>query len=148
MPVFRFRQDWNIFQDLEREVDRLLNSMSITVQGVRLGRTFPAINCYEYPDHYLLTAELPGMKSGDLDLSIADGRLLLKGERDTIADSATQGFRRMERFRGKWQRSIPLPDRVIEEELSADLNHGVLKITLPKAPENAPRQIAVQEGGE
>ena len=148
MPVFRWRQNWNLFQDLEREVDRLLNSMNFPLQGVRLGRSFPQINFYEFDDHFLLTAELPGVRSSDLDLSIAEGRLTLKGQRGPDGEFSENNYRRTERFQGSWQRSIALPERVLEEGLKADLNHGILKVTFPKAPETVARQIPVQEGGE
>ncbi|MBD3673777.1 MAG: Hsp20/alpha crystallin family protein [Planctomycetaceae bacterium] len=147
MPVFRWGNAWDAFRDLEREVDRLMGSMDFTLQGVRLGRTFPAVNLYEYDDHYLLTSELPGMKKSDLDLSIAQGILTLKGNR-TADDVPDSSYRRSERYRGQWQRSLNLPDRVMEEGLKAELTNGILKITLPKAPEVTPRQIPIQEGGE
>lgn len=147
MPVFRWGNAWDVFRDLEREVDRLMGSMNFTLQGVRLGRTFPAVNFYEYEDHYLLTAELPGMKKADLDLSIAQGMLTLTGNR-TAEDVPDNCYRRSERYRGQWQRNLNLPERVVEEELKAELTNGILKITLPKAPEVAPRQIPIQEGGE
>lgn len=147
MPVFRWGNAWDAFRDLEREVDRLMGSMNFTLQGVRLGRRFPAVNFYEYEDHYLLTAELPGMKKSDLDLSIAQGVLTLTGNR-TSDDVPDNCYRRSERYRGQWQRNLNLPERVEEEGLKAELTNGILKITLPKAPEVAPRQIPIQEGGE
>lgn len=147
MPVFRWGHAWNPFQDLEREVDRLLNSMNLTLHGVRLGRSFPAVNFYEYADHYLLTAELPGVLREDLDLSIANGVLTLKGKRSNPEAVSDNNYRRAERYRGSWQRSITLPDRVREEGLKAELTNGILKIRLPKAEESQPRQIPIEEGG-
>ena len=146
MSVFRWRQNWNPFQDLEREVDRLLNSMNFPLQGVRLGRSFPQINVYELEDRFLLTAELPGVRSSDLELSIAEGCLTLKGQRVPNGEFADDTYRRTERFQGNWQRSIMLPDRALEEGLKADLNHGILKVTFRKAPQTVARQIQVQEG--
>jgi len=148
MPVFRWGHAWNAFQDLEREVDRLLGSMNFTMQGVRLGRNFPAVNFYDFEDHFLLTAELPGTNREDLELSLADGVLALKGKRGFPEDVPENAFRRTERFRGAWQRTINLPDRIIEEGLKAELTKGILKITLPKAPETTPRQIPIMEGGD
>jgi HSP20 family protein len=147
MPVFRWGNAWDAFRDLEREVDRLMGSMNFALQGVRLGRNFPAVNFYEYEDHFLLTAELAGVKKEDLELSIADGVLTLKGNR-LAGEIPDNSYRRAERFRGSWQRSLSLPDRVEEEGLRAELTNGILKITLPKAPDVKPRQIPIQEGGE
>ena len=71
MAVFRWGQSWDAFQDLEREVDRLLQSVNLTFQGLRFGRQYPPVNLYELPNEYLLTAELPGTRGEDLDLTVA-----------------------------------------------------------------------------
>lgn len=148
MPVFRWGQTWDAFRDLEREVDRLLHSVNLTFQGLRLGRQYPLINVYELEEEYLLTAELPGMRAEDLDLTIAGGILTLKGQRTDPDNIPDDRFRRHERFRGSWQRSLSIPERVRDERLSAEFSNGVLKIHLPKAAEAKPRQIPVVEGND
>lgn len=142
MPVFRLGHNWDPFRDLEREVDRLLRDVNLTFQGVRFDRRYPLINLYECEDRFLLTAEIPGTELADLEVTVADGVLTLKGERKSGAINA-DAFRRQERFQGKWQRSIPLPDRVESEKLSAALNDGVLTITLPRSNQTQLRQIPV-----
>ncbi|GAB4156627.1 MAG: Hsp20/alpha crystallin family protein [Planctomycetaceae bacterium] len=146
MPVFRWGENWNPFRDLEREVEGLLQSVNLSVNGIRLGRQYPAINLYELTDEYLLTAEIPGTKAEDLDLTIAGSILTIKGKRTDPEGIPDDRFRRQERFRGAWQRSISLPERVKEEELTAEFTHGVLRIHLPKAADGKPRQIFVTDG--
>lgn len=148
MPVFRWGHSWDPLRDLEREVDRLLRGVNLTVQGIRVGRQFPALNLYELPDEYLMTAELPGVKVEDLELTVVGGILTLRGDRKTPDGIDDDRYRRRERFRGAWQRSVTLPERIREELLSADFTNGILKIHLPKADELKPRQIPVAEGGE
>jgi len=148
MPVFRWGQNWDAFHDLEREVDRLLSSVNFTFQGIRLGRQYPAVNLYEQDEEFLLTAELPGIRTEDLELTIAGGILTIKGKRTDPDDVPEERFRRHERFRGNWQRSLSLPERVQEDKLSAQFNNGILKIRLPKAEELRTRQIPVVEGNE
>lgn len=148
MPVFRWGQSWHTFRELEREVDRLLNSVNLTFHGIRLGRQYPAVNLYELPDEFLLTAELPGTRAEDLELTIAGGILTIRGKRSDIEGVPDDRFRRHERFRGSWQRALSLPDRVQDEKLRAEFNHGILKIHLPKAEAATPRQIPVVEGNE
>jgi HSP20 family protein len=148
MPVFRWGQNWDAFRDLEREVDRLLSSVNFTFQGIRLGRQYPAVNLYEQDEEFLLTAELPGIRTEDLELTIAGGILTIKGKRTDPDDVPEERFRRHERFRGNWQRSLSLPERVQEDKLSAQFNNGILKIHLPKAEELRTRQIPVVEGNE
>lgn len=146
MPVFRWGQSWDPFRDLEREVDRLLHRFS--AQGIRLGRQYPAVNLYEFNDEYVLTAELPGTRKEDLELTLAGGILTIKGRRGDPDGIPEERFRRQERFRGAWQRSLTIPERVQDEKLTAEFNNGVLKIRLPKAAETKPRHIPVIEGGE
>jgi len=146
MPVFRWGHSWEAFQDLEREMDQLLNSVNFAFQGLRLGRHFAAVNLYELPNEYLLTAELPGLKSEDLELTISGGLLHIKGQREEADGIPEERFRRQERFRGSWQRSISIPDRVREEAFSAEFTDGILKIHLPKGEREQPRRIPVSDG--
>lgn len=148
MPVFRWGHTWDAFRDLEREVDRLLQGVNLTFQGVRLGRQYPLLNLYELENEFLLTAEIPGTDSDSLDLTVAGGVLTIKGERPAPTNIPEDRFRRRERFRGGWQRSISLPERVEEERLTANYTHGVLTVHLPKAEELKPRQIPVSEGND
>lgn len=146
MPVFRLGQAWDPFRDLEREVDRLLAGVSLSFQGVRFGRQYPPVNVYETDEELILTAELPGTRSEDLEVLIADGVLTLKGKRTGAEGIPDDHYRRQERPRGNWQRSLALPAQIIEEKLSAEFTNGILRIRLPKAPATVPRQIRVSDG--
>lgn len=148
MAVFRWGHTWDPFHDLEREVDRLLQSVDLTFHGIRFGRQYPAVNLYDLPGEFLLTAEVPGTRSEDLELTIAAGVLTIKGKRNPPEGVPDEKFRRQERFRGAWQRSLTLPERVQDEKLSAEFNNGVLRIHLPKAASEKARQIPISEGGE
>lgn len=147
MAVFRWRHSWGTLRDLEREFDRLLESIKMPFPGLRLEHQYPPVNVYELEQEFLLVAELPGISPENLDLTVASGILTLKGERRGPDGVAEDRFRRHERLRGTWQRVLTLPDRVDEERLSAEFVNGVLKIHLPKLPTVKPRQIPVA-GGE
>ena len=146
MAIFRWGHSWDAFHDLEREVDRLLQSVNMTFQGLRFGRQYPPVNLYELPDEYLIIAEVPGVRSEDLELAITNGVLSMKGRNADPDGAAEERFRRQERPRGVWHRSISIPDRVNVESLSAEFTDGILKIHLPKAEETKPRQIPVAFG--
>ncbi len=145
MPIFRWGQPWDPFRDLEREVDRLLQGVNLTLHGVRFGRRFPQVNLLELENCYMLTAEIPGVDLKQLEVTTASGRLTIKGNRQPPEEAREDAFRRQERFHGPWQRVIQLPDRVDEEGMKADYSAGVLRVTLPKAPSTTPRQIIVNE---
>ncbi len=146
MALFRWGHSWDAFHDLEREVDRLLQSVNLSFQGLRFGRQYPPVNLYELPTEYLITAELPGVKSEELELTIANGVLSMTGRHANPEGAAEERFRRQERPRGVWQRSISLPDRVKADNLSAEFVNGILKVHLPKAEEVKPRHIPVAFG--
>jgi HSP20 family protein len=103
---------------------------------------------YELDNEYLLTSELPGTKAEDLEVSIANGLLNIKGRRSEPNGVPAERFRRQERFHGNWQRTLSIPERVREDALSADFIDGILRIHLPKGEQEQPRRIAVAEGAD
>ena len=143
MAFFRWGHPWSPLGDLEREVDRFLRGMNLSIHGIRPGRQFPAINIYELEHEFLLTAEIPGTEPSELDLTVDAGLLTIKGVRNDVKEVPDDKFRRQERFRGTWQRNVSLPDRIIEEELHAEFTNGVLVIHLPKAKQPEPRRIQI-----
>jgi len=143
MSVFQWRQSWDHFRDLEREMDRLLESIKVPFHSLRFQRQFPAVNFYELEHEYLLTAELPGIVPAELELTVAGGMLTLSGTRTGPDDVRDESYRRRERPHGTWQRSLAIPERVCEEQVAAEFTEGVLLVHLPKAEDVKPRQIPV-----
>lgn len=142
MALFHWGHAWGEFQDLERQVDRLLQSIRFPFPVIRVERHYPPINLYDLPDHLLLTAEIPGVTPERLEVTFNQGVLMLKGSRQG-PDISDDQFRRHERFWGEWQRSIPVNERIREEEVSAELNDGILVVRLPKIDDARTRQIPV-----
>ena len=145
MPVFRWGHPWSPFRDLEREVDQLLAKVSL-FHGIRFGQQYPAVNVYELDEEFLLTAEIPGTRAEDLEVLISGGILTIKGKRSGPDGIPDDRYRRQERPRGNWQRSLTLPDHIHDEKLAAEFSNGVLCIRLPKAKAAQPRQIPVTNG--
>ncbi|MBT5019575.1 Hsp20/alpha crystallin family protein [Planctomicrobium sp.] len=146
MPIFRWGSALDAFRDLEREVDRWMKSVDITFENPRLGRPFPSLNLYEIGDTYLITAELSSCVASDLDLSVANGVVTMRGTRDASGDIPEDRYRRSERPSGKWERSISVPERIDDDNIRAELTNGLLRLYLPKVPSAAPKQIHV--GGD
>lgn len=146
MAVFRWGSALDAFREIEREMDRWVRSVDLAFEGLRLGRPFPALNLYEVEDEFLITAELPGTRVEDLEISVAGGVLSLKGARSNGAEAPAERFRRSERVQGKWQRQISLPERVREDEIHAELTNGLLKLHLPKSPTSRAKQIRIVSG--
>lgn len=145
MPVFRWGQSWNPIRDLEREVDRLLHGMQLTLQ-TRSARQFPPVNLRDEGDSFVITAEVPGVELSDLELTAANGILTLKGVRKAPEEATEDSFRRKERFQGPWQRKLQLPDRIREDGMKAEYSLGILRVYLPKDTEESVRRIPVSDG--
>jgi len=134
------------FDELDRlrhEVDRLFENVSVGSEPL-FSRAFPAVNVTEDADNYYVRAEIPGVKPEDVEISVVEGRLLIKGERKV--DPAGQGanYYRRERDAGVFSRTIGLPARVHSEKVGASVKNGVLLVSLPKSEEAKPRKIAVK----
>lgn len=130
------------YDRLRQEVERVFNLFSPSAEGFT-SRAYPGLNISEEGDHYYVRAELPGLKPEDLEVSVVEGRLVLRGERKIDAEEKNASYHRRERDGGFFRRTIALPAKVEADRVTADLRNGVLKITLPKAPEAKPRRIAV-----
>lgn len=113
-------------------------------QGWRLPRHFPALNLYDADDRYVVTIEVPGLTTDQIELSLTGGMLTVRGERTPPQHVGDEQYRRQERPFGSWSRTLALPSRIDGERVTATLAQGILTIELPKAEDARPRQIAVQ----
>lgn len=104
----------------------------------------PRVDVREEKDAVLLTAELPGVSKDDVHVELENGILTLSGEKKAEKSEHENGFYRSERVYGAFKRSFHVPDSVDAEKIEAEYTNGVLKLTLPKRPEAAPRQISVK----
>ena len=103
----------------------------------------PAFDLYEDQDKLTVRAELPGLKKDQIKLTLKDDVLTVSGERKQETDAQKSDHIRRERVFGAFERSVTLPYPVNQSAISAAYEDGVLTITLPKADEAKPRQIAI-----
>jgi HSP20 family protein len=109
------------------------------------GESFvPSIDISETDEQFLITAELPGMKKEDINISVDNGRLLINGERSSEEKEEGKTFHRVETKRGSFERSFKLPNHVDEETINATYEDGLLNITIDKAENNVKKQIEIQ----
>ncbi len=92
----------------------------------------PASDVSETDEAYLITAELPGMDVGDVQITVADNMLTLSGEKQEETTDARASFYMSERRYGRFQRAFPLPANVDHDKIAAGFKNGVLTVTLPK----------------
>ena len=131
--------------DLRDEIDRLFETplAELTRGSQLLSGWTPALDLYEEKDCFVVTAELPGMKREDIEVSMHEGSLSISGERKSEQKRKDNEVYRAERFFGRFQRTITLPTAVAADKVKAQYKDGVLTVTLPKTEEAKPRQIDV-----
>ncbi len=127
---------WNQFDDLFS--DEFLRATR------QAPRTFsPPVDIEETKDGYRLVADIPGVSPEDIEVTVHDGTLVLKGQRKTEARKEEGGYRRVERSFGAFQRSFVLPKGVDSEAVSAKVEAGQLFVHVPKPVSQLPRKVAV-----
>jgi HSP20 family protein len=149
---------WDLFDDLRTAQDELIRQSRMPGHwasgqfGQQRGANAegqawaPAVDITERKDAYLVTAELPGVGTEDLEITFQDGLLTIQGERHPAADTAAEKVHRAERRYGAFRRSITLPQHVQADKIEASAQDGVLQILVPKAKEVHAKRIQVRPG--
>ena len=107
----------------------------------------PPVDIYETADHLVLTADLPGVDNGAIDVRVENQTLTLAGERKFPKEDSGRGYHRIERNYGKFVRSFAVPNVFDTEKVEASLRDGVLTVKLAKREAAKPRQVKVEVQG-
>lgn len=105
----------------------------------------PAFEVRETEDAYLIRGDLPGIKEEDLDISVSGNTLSISGHRDEEERKENDRFHAYERRFGSFQRSFTLPDAADTEHVRADLDSGVLTVSLPRRAEMKQRKVEINK---
>jgi len=104
----------------------------------------PRVDVLETTDTYQVTAELPGIRKEDVEITLENNLLTLKGERKFEKDGSQQeSYHRIERIYGPFSRSFTLPNKVAQDRVEAKFDSGLLTITIPKVAEARPKKIEI-----
>ena len=104
----------------------------------------PTIDMKETDANVVVEVELPGLKSNEIDVYVVEGTLILRGERKQEKEEKTKLWHRSERFWGKFERRLVLPDYVDPEKIDATFKEGVLTLTIARRPDQKPKTIPVK----
>ena len=126
-------------EDLNRTFERVFGT-----ERAPLAFWAPDVDIYEEDNSFIVRMDLPEVSPDDVDISIVDNTLRVKGERKHTEEVKEENYYRMERKFGSFERSIELPMPVRTEEVKATYKDGVLHITLPKAQEKKAKEIKIQ----
>jgi len=124
--------------DLQREINRLFSNV-----GQSTTLDYPAVNVWEKENSLVVTTELPGMDTENINISVTGATLTISGvsKADPIKEGET--YLRQERELGNFQRNIQLPFQVDSKAVEAKYEKGILKITLPRQKEDLPKKIKI-----
>jgi len=141
---------WKPFRELDRmrgEMDRLWDTFiegRPRWRGEERGERFPSIDVSETKNDVVVKAELPGIDPKDIDLSLSDGHLIIKGEKRQEKEEKDEDYHFIGRSYGSFIRSVHLPKEVKHDKVSASYKDGVLKIVLPKSESAKMKEIKIK----
>jgi HSP20 family protein len=130
---------WRDMRRLQDEVNRLFQSAAAP------RTSFPALNVYAHQDGIVITAELPGVKQDQLEITVHRDTVTLRGERQDEPEDA-RAYHRRERGRGSFGRTFGLPFPVDPDQVGAKLLDGVLILTLQRPEQDKPKRIRISAG--
>ena len=129
----------SVFNEIEAEMDRVFGHRLPFMQPLRRymggslsGEWSPSADVYEKDGNLIVKAELPGVDKDNIDVTVDNGDLVIKGERKADGEVREDNYYRMERFSGTFYRRFPLPDGIDENQISAEYRDGVLEVRIPK----------------
>lgn len=136
-------QMWHPFESLRHEMDRLFDDFSAGFWRAPFRRplidlqqtTTPPVDIVEKDNAYEVSADLPGFDEKNIEVKLVNGSLCIKGERKAEKEEKKEGYYHSEREFGAFERRFELPESVDSTKIEANLNKGVLTVTLPKKPE-------------
>jgi HSP20 family protein len=134
---------WTPFFPEFDDMEETMNSMLPSVRGKQFGFT-PAIDMYEEKDNIIVETQLGGIDPENVDISIENNVLCLKGESEKKSEIDEKNYYRKEIRRGSFYRSVSLPTKVDGDNAKAVNDGGILKISIPKAPEVKPKTIKIE----
>ena len=138
---------WRRLLDLDTDFDSFLSPFFHRRGGNGDAYSWlPAIDVRETEEALVVEADVPGLGKDDLEITVLDDVLTIKGEKKREHDETKENYHRLERHYGSFQRSITLPSSVDSTKVAAQFKNGVLHIDLPKREEAKPREIKVEVG--
>ncbi len=141
---------WRPFGELERarrDMESLWDSFfedRPMRRGEIMGQWLPSLDLSEAKDEFVVKAEIPGADAKNIDISLNDGTLIIKGEKKHEKEQKEENYHFVERSYGSFVRSIRLPGQVQGDKVKASYKDGILKISLPKSEEAKKKEIKVK----
>jgi HSP20 family protein len=141
MTVVRY-EPWALVSRLQKEVDRLFGAPLTTAADS--GAWLPPVDIHEEANQFVLNVDLPGVDPKAVEITSEQGVLTVRGRRESTRKESQEGFRRIERITGEFQRRFSLPEAADAQNIKAKAVNGVLEVTIPKLAQVQPHRISVE----
>ena len=144
---FRELAPFRDFERMRKEMDRFWDSFfdgGLRRRTEEGGEWLPSLDVAETKDELVVKAEVPGMEPKDIDISLSDGVLTIKGEKKQEKEEKEADYHLVERSYGAFTRSVRLPKEVQSDKISASYKDGILNVTLPKSEKAKKKEIKIK----
>jgi HSP20 family protein len=141
MTVVRY-EPWGLVSRLQKEVDRLFGAPLTTAADS--GAWLPPVDIHEEANQFVLHVDLPGVDPKAVEITSDQGVLTIRGQRQDSRKESREGFRRVERISGEFQRRFSLPESADAQNIKAKVANGVLEVAIPKLAQVQPHKITVE----
>lgn len=148
--IVRYNNPLSLLRDIQQGefhvplIDRdLFNNPDLS--NVETSQWSPRVDIKEDERQFIITADVPGVEPKDIEISMENNVLTIKGTRSLERKIKEERYSRMERFSGTFYRQFTLPDHVNGDAIKAKGSHGVLEVIIPKKERHVPKKIKVHE---
>lgn len=142
MAIARWRP-WSEMSGVQNEVNRIFDDFFTHSANEGNAIFAPPLDIAETENEILVKIEVPGVPQGDIDITVHDGVLTVKGEKKVAKEDKNLQWHRIERAYGSFARSLTLPNTVSHDSIKAAYKDGVLTLSMAKREETKPRQIKI-----
>jgi len=143
---FRELTPFSDFDRMRREMERVWDTSLRGKLGKSLKRLrwLPSVDVSETKNDVVVKAELPGMDPKDIEVTLSDGHLMIKGQKKHEKEEKDEDYHFVERSYGSFVRAVHLPKEVKHDKISASYKNGVLKVVLPKSEEAKTKEVKIK----
>ena len=142
MTVVRY-EPWALVGRLQKDIDRLFANAPLAT-AADSGAWLPPVDIHEDAEGYRLHVDVPGVDPQAVEVTSEQGVLTIRGRRAETHSATSEGYRRIERIKGEFQRRFSLPETADTQHIRARYAHGVLEISIPKLAQVQPQRITVE----
>ncbi|MGD0196764.1 MAG: Hsp20/alpha crystallin family protein [Solirubrobacteraceae bacterium] len=133
---------------LQQDMNRLFNGFFDAPRAANGNARFvPAMDLVETDEHFVLRADLPGLREEDVKIELEDNVLTVSGERKAEHEDRKEGYYRLERSYGQFARTLTLPEGVGPEGVKASFDRGVLEVEIAKPEQRKPHRVTIGVNG-